>query len=289
MKNFFTAFSDNRSSLFIQASTSRFLTSDSWLVLHDVGQEDSDVGDHGVNEEHGIEMLPAPTLLVLEGGVLLCFFTQCIASKPERLHKLVDIRSRTESEDLLSQWKNLSSVFLSTNLVVRSHSCVPSHIEAHENTCCVSDRPLKDGILSLITARYVPASPCTVETACLRCSIALMAVSVTLVAESASLVLQDDILLPLSSSNCSTPPTPSHAPTWLLLRQREACPSSWSWVPSSRGWLQKKCLFLRRSTLSVESLHLPFIHNQTEVERQLHQFATVLDVVNHFLGIRHTS
>ena len=36
----------------------------------------------------------------------------------------------------------------------------------------------------------------------------------------------------------------------------------------------------RGSTLSVEGLHLPCTHNQTEVEVQLHRFLTVLDVVN---------
>ena len=42
-------------------------------------------------------------------------------------------------------------------------------------------------------------------------------------------------------------------------------------------------------SLSVESLHLPCTHNQTEVEVQLHRFLTVLDVVNRVLEIRHTS
>ena len=117
-----------------------------------------------------------------------------------------------------------------------------------------------------------------------------------LVAESASLVHQDDILLPLCPVaivevlHClrvdKSVHTPGHAPTWLLLRQHRACPFSWSPVPSSRGWLQKRCLFPRGSTLSVEGLHLPCTHNQTEVEAQLHRFVTVLDVVNRVLEIR---
>ena len=113
-------------------------------------------------------------------------------------------------------------------------------------------------------------------------------VSVTLVAESASLVQQDDILLPLCPVAIvelilclhvdKSVHIPGHAPTWLLSRQHGACPSSWSPVPSSRGWLQKTYLFPQGSTLSEEGLHLPCTHNQTEVEVQLHRFSTVLDV-----------
>ena len=131
-------------------------------------------------EEHGIQRCRHPPCWFLKTAY--CFashdssccadqmlITQCIASQPEAgypwLHKLVGIHSRTASEDLFPQWKNLFSVFLSTNLLVRSHSCVPSHIVPRENPCCVSDRPRKDGILSLITFRYVLASPRTVETA----------------------------------------------------------------------------------------------------------------------------
>ena len=83
--------------------------------------------------------------------------------------------------------------------------------------------------------------------------------------------------------------TPGHAPTWLLLRQRGACPSSWSPAPLSRGWLQKRCLLPQGSTRSAESLHHPCTRNQTEVEVQLYLFSTVLDVVNRVLGIRRTS
>ena len=59
-----------------------------------------------------------------------------------------------------------------------------------------------------------------------------------------------------------------HAPIWLLLRQRRACPSSWSQAPSWRVWLQKGCLFPQGSTLSAEGLHPPCTRNQTEVEVQ---------------------
>ena len=59
-----------------------------------------------------------------------------------------------------------------------------------------------------------------------------------------------------------------HAPIWLLLRQRRACPSSWSQAPSWRVWLQKGCLFPQGSTLSAEGLHPPCTRNQTEVEEQ---------------------
>ena len=67
-------------------------------------------------------------------------------------------------------------------------------------------------------------------------------VSVILVVEYASLVLQDDILLPpcpvaaeeLLLSPCRQKLSyPGHAPIWLLPQQPRACPSSWSLVPSS--------------------------------------------------------
>ena len=98
--------------------------------------------------------------------------------------------------------------------------------------------------------------------------------SVTLVAESASLVLQEDILLPLcpvvelilSFHVDKSLHTPGNAPTWLLLRLRRACPSSWSPAPSSRGWLQKRCLLPRGSTRSAEGLRHPCTRSQTEVE-----------------------
>ena len=123
-------------------------------------------------------------------------------------------------------------------------------------------------------------------------------VSVTFVAESASPVLQDDILLPLCPeaivellllSPCRQKRSYSRSRTHLWLRQRGACPSSWSPAPSSRGWLQKRCLFTQGSMPSVEGLHLPCTYNQTEVEVQLHRFSTVVDVVNRVLWIRHTS
>ena len=104
--------------------------------------------------------------------------TQCIVSQPEAcypwLQKLVDIRSRTASEDLFPQRKNLFSAFLPrifsygvsrasllTLYLVRIHAaCLIVHGSIGE--CLVT---AKDGILSLITARYVLASLRTVETA----------------------------------------------------------------------------------------------------------------------------
>ena len=64
-------------------------------------------------------------------------------SRPSQRPVTHGCTSWTASEDLFFQWKNLFSVFLSTNLLVRSHSCVPSHIVSRENPCCVSDRPRK--------------------------------------------------------------------------------------------------------------------------------------------------
>ena len=132
--------------------------------------------------------------------------TECVTSQPlaSRLQKLIDTCSWTASENSFTQWQDLFPVFLSTNLLVRGHSCVSSHIVSSENPCCASDRPRKhrrvcchfkrrDFVLER-TARYVLASPRTEDTAY---SATLMAVSVTLAVEFASLALQDDILLPL--------------------------------------------------------------------------------------------
>ena len=83
--------------------------------------------------------------------------------------------------------------------------------------------------------------------------------------------------------------TPGHAPIWLLPQQHRVCPCSWSRAPSSRGWLQKRCLLPRGSTRSAESLRHPCTCRRTEVEPQLRRFTTVLDVVSHVLGIRCTS
>ena len=90
----------------------------------------------------------------------------------------------------------------------------------------------------------------------------------------------------LSSSSCRTPfphadksvHTPGHTPTWLLLRQRRACPLSWSPAPSSRVWLQRMCLLPRGNTQSAGGLHLPCTRSQTEVGAPLRRFSTVLDV-----------
>ena len=73
--------------------------------------------------------------------------TECVTSQPETcypwLQKLIDIRSWTASENLFTQMQDLLSVFLSTNHLVRGHSCVSSHFVSSENPCCVSDRPRK--------------------------------------------------------------------------------------------------------------------------------------------------
>ena len=71
--------------------------------------------------------------------------------------------------------------------------------------------------------------------------------------------------------------TPGHAPIWLLPQQHRACPSFWSRAPSSRGWLQRRCLLPRGSTQSAEGLRHPCTRSQTEVEAQLCRFSTVLD------------
>ena len=126
----------------------------------------------------------------------------------------------------------------------------------------------EDEILSLRTVRHVLASPRT----CGDCFLSQLlhcsdgSVSVVLVVEFASLVIQDDFLLPLCPVATEelrlclhvdkSVHTPGHAPTWLLPRQRRA-PSSWSRSPSSRGWLQKRCLLPRGSMRSAESLRHP--------------------------------
>ena len=59
--------------------------------------------------------------------------------------------------------------------------------------------------------------------------------------------------------------TPSHAHTWLLPRQPGACPSSCNLVPTSCGWLQRRCRLPQGSTQSAEGLHRPCTRSQTEV------------------------
>ena len=98
-------------------------------------------------------------------------------------------------------------------------------------------------------------------------------VSVTLVVEFANLVLQDDILLPPCPAATEKLPlclrvdksvhTPGHAPIWLSPQQHRACPSSWSLAPSSRVWLQKRCLFARGNTQFADGLPLPCTRSQT--------------------------
>ena len=123
--------------------------------------------------------------------------------------------------------------------------------------------------------------------------------SVTLVAEFANLVSQDDILLPLCPVATEelllclrvnkSVHIPGHAPIWLLPPPHRACTSPWSPAPSSRVWLQKRCLLPQGNTQSAEGLHLPCTRGQPEAEAQLRRFSTVLDAANHVLEIRRTS
>ena len=70
--------------------------------------------------------------------------TVCVTFQPEAcypwLQKPIDVGSWTVSENLITEWQDLFPVFLSTNFLVRGHSCVSSHIVSGENPCCVSDR-----------------------------------------------------------------------------------------------------------------------------------------------------
>ena len=96
--------------------------------------------------------------------------------------------------------------------------------------------------------------------------------SVTLVAESASLVLQDDILLPLLCGQAVA------ATMWHvhLLGVRTIV-----------AWMAPEAP--TRKHAICRGPPFPCTRNQTEVEVRLHLFPTVLDVVNRVLGIRRTS
>ena len=109
-------------------------------------------------EEHGIQCCRHPSCWFLKRAYCsashdssYCAYqmlsTECVTYQPETcypwLHKLIDIRSRTASENLFTQWQDLFSVFLSTDLLVRGDSCVSSHIVSSENPCCVSEHPRK--------------------------------------------------------------------------------------------------------------------------------------------------
>ena len=124
-------------------------------------------------------------------------------------------------------------------------------------------------------------------------------VSVILVVEFASLVLQDDILLqpcPVATEelllclHVDKKRSYSRSRTLLAVTATtEGMSIFLESAPSSRGWLQKRCLLRRGSTRSAEGLRHPRTRSRTEVEAQLRRFSTVLDVVNHVLGIRRTS
>ena len=115
-------------------------------------------------------------------------------------------------------------------------------------------------------------------------------VPVTLVVEFASVVLQDDILLPLCPAATeelllclrvdTSVHTPGQAPTWLFQPPRRACPSSWSLAPLSRVWLQQRCRFPRGNTQSAEGLRPRCNRSQTEVEAPLRRFLPVLEVAS---------
>ena len=181
---------------------------------------------------------------------------------------------------------------LLTLYLVRIHAaCLIVHGSIGE--CVVT---AKDGILSLITARYALASPRTVETAF---SAAYGSVSVTLVAESASLVLQDDILLPLCPVaivellHCLHVDKSVHT---LVTQTLGCCCDNAGHVHllgvrhhrrvdgSRRGVCShKEARYLQRASIShVPTIKLKLRYNCTD-------FSTVLDVVNRVLGIRHTS
>ena len=118
------------------------------------GLELSRCGDHG--EEHCVERCWHTSCFFLETAycsashdsnccAYLMLVTECVTSQTDDcyawLQKLVDIGSWTASENLFTQWQNLFLVFLSTNLLARSHSCVSSTIVPIENSRCMCDRP----------------------------------------------------------------------------------------------------------------------------------------------------
>ena len=77
-----------------------------------------------------------------------CFLeivTECVTSQPKAcypcLQKLIDTGSWTE---LVHPSGRISCLYLSTNLLIRGHSCVSSHIVSSANPSCVSDRPRKN-------------------------------------------------------------------------------------------------------------------------------------------------
>ena len=164
-----------------------------------------------------------------------------------------------------------SFVSLFTLYRVRIHAtCLIVHGSIGE--CVVTS---KDGILSLRTARYVLASSRTVDKVAKECVVlrdktgkfydkyhrhrAIRAMEQR--RKQSPIVTEELLFLHVDRSVH----TPGHAPTLLLPQQHRACPSSWSRAPTSRGWLQKRCLLPRGSTRSAEGLRHPCTRSQTEV------------------------
>ena len=166
------------------------------------------------------------------------------------LQKLIDICSWTVSENLFTQWQDLFPVLLFTNLLVRGHSCGFSHNVSSENPRGVSDRPRQHRRMCCHFNRLdfclqeLPDMFWQVHALWRRLSQLLQcsdgSVSVTLVVEFASVVIQDDIfpLCPVATEELllclhvdKSVHTPGHAPIWLLPQQHGACASSWSRAP----------------------------------------------------------
>ena len=147
-------------------------------------------------EEHCVQRCWHPCCWFLE------IVTECVTSQPKAcypwLQKLIDIGSWTASENLFTQWQDLLPVFLSTNLLIRGHSCVSSHIVSSENPSCVSARPRKNQRVCCRRRDFVFENCQICSSKWRRLSPRLHrsdgSVSVTLVSEFAGLVLQDDIL-----------------------------------------------------------------------------------------------
>ena len=154
-------------------------------------QERFRCGDHGVKS---ISFNAACTHLAgswrHDSSCCACqmLITERVTYQPEVcypwLQKMIDIGSWTTSENLFTQWQDLSPVLRSrifsygiirvsfhTLCRVRTlAACLIVHGTIDE--CVVTS---KDGILSLRTARFVLASPRIVETAFLSGAVALMA------------------------------------------------------------------------------------------------------------------
>ena len=106
-----------------------------------------------------------------------------------------------------------------------------------------------------------------------------------LVSEFASLILQDDILLPLcpvateepSSSPCRQKRSHPRSRTHLAVAETTWCMSIFLESGTIVAWMAPKEVSARGSTQSAEGLRHPCSRSQTEVEVQLHRFSTVLD------------